>query len=100
MSPQATMYRCWPYCRTKHIVPLNWNFYLERHGFINGFKAWRRRRRAAQRHGYRAMYFQDCEERLREFVRLDPWEVSYLTWAAGRARRAIVEIGRRWGGST
>jgi predicted O-methyltransferase YrrM len=46
------------------------------------------------------MYFADCDQRLREFVRLDPWEASYLIVAAVRARKAIVEIGRRWGGST
>jgi predicted O-methyltransferase YrrM len=100
MNPQATTNRCWPYCRTKHIVPLNWSFYLKRLGFIEGYKDWRFRRRAAEKHGYRAMYFRDCEERLREFVRLDPWELSYLVWAAARARKAIVEIGRRRGGST
>jgi len=54
----------------------------------------------AARSGHHALYFLDCEERLREFVRLDPWELSYLDWAAARARREIVEIGRLHGGST
>lgn len=100
MNPRGPMYRCWSYCRTKHLVPLNWSFYRKRYGFINGIKDWRRRRRAAATHGYRAMYFEDCDARLRELVRLDPWEAAYLILAAVRARKAIVEIGRRWGGST
>lgn len=100
MNPRATTRRCWPYCRTKYIVPLNWNFYLGRHGLIDGFKEWRYRRKEAGKNGHRAMYFRDCEERLREFVRLDPWEVPHLVWAAARARRGIVEIGRYNGGST
>lgn len=100
MDPPTRTLRCWPYCRTKHIVPLNWDFYLERHGFIDGIKEWRRRRVEAGKRGHRALYFQDCEKRLREFVRLDPWELSYLDWAAARARRGIVEIGRLLGGST
>lgn len=92
--------RCVPYCRTKHIVPLNWDFYRDRHGWTEGWKEWRRRRRQAAKSGHRAMYFRDCGEQLREFVRLDPWEAAYLTCVAARARRGIVEIGRFRGGST
>jgi predicted O-methyltransferase YrrM len=46
------------------------------------------------------MYFRDCAEPLREFIRIDPWELSYLVWAAAYAKRGIVEIGRYNGGST
>ena len=92
--------RCMLYCRTKHIVPLNWDFYRARHGWIEGSKEWRRRRRQAAKSGHRAMFFRDCGERLREFVRLDPWEAAYLTCLAVRARRGILEIGRFKGGST
>jgi predicted O-methyltransferase YrrM len=100
MEPLATIRRCWRYSRTKHVVPLNWSFYRGRHGVVDGLKEWRRRRKEAAKNGYRSMYFRDCEEPLREFIRLDPWELPYLVWAAVRAHQGIVEIGRYNGGST
>ena len=42
----------------------------------------------------------DRSELPAEFIRLDPWEASYLYAVAAQARRGIVEIGRLWGGST
>jgi predicted O-methyltransferase YrrM len=35
-----------------------------------------------------------------EFIRLDPWEADYLFGVARLARKGIVEIGRKHGGST
>jgi precorrin-6B methylase 2 len=100
MHPSAVIRRCWSYCRTKHIVPINWDFYLRRFGVRNGIKERRYRRKEAGTRGYRPMHFRDCEQALREFIRLDPWELPYLVWAGARARKGIVEIGRYNGGST
>lgn len=33
-------------------------------------------------------------------IRVDPWEAEHLFLLAGRAKQAIVEVGRWWGGST
>lgn len=99
-QPLATIRRCWSYTRTKYIVPLNWSFYRRRYGIVDGLKEWRHRRKEAAKRGYRSIFFQDCEAALREFIRLDPWELPYLVQAAARARMGIVEIGRYNGGST
>jgi predicted O-methyltransferase YrrM len=98
--PLAAIRRCWSYSRTKYVVPLNWSFYRGRHGIAEGLKAWRHRRKEAAKRGYRSMYFRDCAAPLREFIRVDPWELPYLVWAAARAQKGIVEIGRYNGGST
>jgi predicted O-methyltransferase YrrM len=100
MHPRAAIRHCWSYCRTKYIVPINWDFYLRRFGVRDGIKERRYRRKEAGKRGYRPMYFRDCDEPLREFIRLDPWELPYVVWAAARARTGIVEIGRYNGGST
>jgi predicted O-methyltransferase YrrM len=100
MHPRAVIRRCWSYCRTKYVVPINWNFYTRRFGLQGGLKELRYRRKEAGKNGYRSMHFRDCDEPLREFIRLDPWELPYLVWAAARAQQGIVEIGRYNGGST
>lgn len=35
-----------------------------------------------------------------DFIRLDPWEAEYLFMMAAHAKKAIVEVGRFFGGST
>jgi predicted O-methyltransferase YrrM len=100
MHPRAVIRRCWSYCRTKYIVPINWNFYVRRFGMRSGLKELRYRRKEAGKNGYRPMHFRDCDAPLREFIRLDPWELPYMVWAAAHAQKGIVEIGRYNGGST
>jgi predicted O-methyltransferase YrrM len=100
INPRAAFRHYVHYCRTKHVVPLNWSFYLKRFGLVEGIK----RRRYWKKHGlknaFRPLYFKHRDEIPPEFIRLDPWEMTYLMWAGSKARRGIVEVGRYNGGST
>ncbi len=89
-----------PYCRTKHVVPLNWDYYAKRFGWREGFRVWRERRKRGASHGFRPVYFPARRQLPWEFIRLDPWEMSYLFLLAAKARLGIVEVGRYNGGST
>jgi predicted O-methyltransferase YrrM len=88
------------YCRTKHVMPANWDFYWRRRGLGDGIKNYRLRRRLAAKLGHRVMYLPSKEGLPWEFIRLDPWEMTYLAMAAAKAKKGIVEIGRYNGGST
>jgi hypothetical protein len=88
------------YCRTKYIYPLNLDYYWKRYGFRKVLTYRKLRRRTAAEYGLRPMHFRSGKRLPWEFIRLDPWEMPYLYWAAARARKGIVETGRFYGGST
>ena len=100
MGPSETIGRYLGACRTKYICPLNWKFYLRRHGLRASWRERQVRMRQAGKNAHRLMNFRPSEELPDEFIRLDPWEMAYLFWTAARAERGIVEIGRYNGGST
>ena len=99
-NPRVAFRRYVHYCRTKHVVPLNWSFYLRRFGLVDGIKRHRYWKKHGLKNGFRPLYFKHREEIPPEFIRLDPWEMSYVMWAGSKARLGVVEVGRFNGGST
>lgn len=99
-DPRKSFKRLISYCRTKHVLPLNWSFYRRRYGLREGIENRRLRRKLAANHGYRATTFPSKRELPWEFIRLDPWEMNYFLMFAAKAELGIVETGRYNGGST
>jgi predicted O-methyltransferase YrrM len=81
-------------CRTKHLMLLPTG-----RRALAGF-AWRLARGRETALDRRPYALPRRSSLPREFIRLDPWEASYLYMVAARATHGILEVGRFHGGST